>query len=88
MNHLRTFHVSVLVALGAVAAGCGQRSDQPSARLETSIVAGGQKLDAEFLQTRGARTAGEHLDVYIGDVFANEEKALSVKDAESNSPSF
>jgi len=88
MNYVRIFHVPVLVALGAVAAGCGQQSNQPSARLTASTAAGGQKSDTEFVRSRGARTADERLDVYIGEVFANEQKALSAKDAESNAPSF
>jgi len=88
MNYVRIFHVPVLVALGAVVAGCGQQNNQPSARLTASIAAGGQKSDTEFVRSRGARTAEERLDVYIGEVFANEQKALSVKDAESNAPSF
>ena len=88
MNYLRIFHVPVLMALGAIAAGCGQQSNEPSARLQVSIANGGQKVEAGFVQPRSARTAGERLDVYIGEVFATEQKALSVKDTEVDAPTF
>jgi len=88
MNYLRIFHVPVLMALGAIAAGCGQQSNEPSARLQVSIANGGQKVEAAFVQPSSARTAGERLDVYIGDVFAAEQKALSVKDTEVDAPTF
>ena len=88
MNYLRIFHVPVLMALGAIAAGCGQQSNEPSARLQVSIANGGQKVEAGFIQSRNARTAGERLDVYIGEVFATEQKALSVKDTEPHAPTF
>ncbi|MDM0050369.1 hypothetical protein [Variovorax sp. J22R115] len=88
MNYLRIFHVPVLMALGAIAAGCGQQSNQPSARLQAAIASGGQKVDAGFVHSRDARTAGERLDVYIGEVFAPEQKALSVKDTEPDAPTF
>ena len=47
-----------------------------------------QKVEAGFLHSRKDSTAGERLDVYIGEVFATEQKALSVKDTEPHAPTF
>lgn len=88
MNYSRILHIPVLIALGAIAAGCGQRSNEPSARLQVSIAGGGQKVDTGFDHSRNAKAAGERLDAYIGEVFAAEQKALSVKDTEPDAPSF
>ncbi|MDM0078161.1 hypothetical protein QTH90_27385 [Variovorax sp. J2P1-59] len=87
MNYLRIFYVPVLMALGAIAAGCGQQSNQPSARLQASIASGGQKVDAGFDHSRDARTTGR-MDVYIGETFATEQKAMSVKDTVPDAPTF
>jgi len=88
MNYSRILHVPVLVALGAIAAGCGQQSNEPSARLQVSIAGGSQKVETGFDHSRNPRSASERLDAYIGEVFAAEQKALSVKDTEPDAPSF
>ena len=86
MNVLHTFRTMALVGLALAAAACTRQMDpdSPKAVAPSAALRGG----SASMKAAEVRTVGERRDAFIGDTFADVQKALGSKSQDPDAPSF
>jgi hypothetical protein len=87
MDFTRLLHVAALAGLGLAAAGC--RQSGPQIEL-VSAVAPADETQAAPKDARAAppKIADDSLLTYIGEMFAEQQRALAGRPPDKDAPSF
>jgi hypothetical protein len=88
MKFLRMFQVTaVIMGLGVSATACHQNR-QPFELATATAQADDDSVGSASARARDAQVVERRLDVYIGELFSKEQKALASKPPEAEAPSF
>lgn len=89
MNSIRLWFAAAVVAGLLVGVGaCHRVGSQPLERSDKVAQAEESDVPQNYGEPAEAYASGQRFDAYIGEIFAQEQKALSSRPAEADAPSF